>query len=173
MPPLLHKTIRVVYRTLCVLVCLVLVLLTVVVVLVMYEETKRTSYLNRMLRETKVPEQLVTPGEHPLASLFMGLEDRICVLDAYAGNRGLDEMTAGQLKAIQDLELPGEDGMWYLVAFQGDDAVRLLLITIRQVELSSRSTCFHRHQPGVIQVTAHQHEHLPFRSVDFHIGDER
>ena len=172
MPSLLQKAIRVICKALLVFVCLVLAALAVIFIRLIYADIMRTRYIDRLQRETKVPEQLVTPGEHPLASIFLGSEDRICVLEPYASSRGLDEMSAGQLKATQDLELPSEDGMWYLIAFQRDDLVRVLLITIGQVELSSRPMCFFRDQSGVIEVRTQQREYLPIRSVEFHLKGE-
>lgn len=172
MPPLLHKAVRVIFKALLVFACSVLAALTVFVMLIMVGEVKHTSDLNRLLRQTKVPEQLVKPGVHPLASIFLGSEDRICVLEPYASGRGLDEMSARQLKATQDLDLPSEDGMWYLIAFQRDDVVRVLLSTIEQVELSSRPMCFFRDQSGVVEVRTHQREYLPLRSVQFHLKGE-
>ena len=81
-------------------------------------------------------------------------------------------MTAGQLTAIRGLDLPSEEGTWYLVAFERDEIRRVLLITYKQVELASRPICFFRGQSGVIQVHTHDWEHLPLQSVEFHLKGE-
>ena len=169
-----HETLRLLRKGLALLLVIVVAMLAASVALVGWNEFKRTRQLDRLSRETQVPQALIDTGERPLAPLFGSLEERICVLHPYTGNRGIEAMSPEEEQAARRLDLPSEDLTWYLVAFQGKAIARVLLINEATVaELTSDSMCFGQHEIGLIRVQQHPTSPPPIRQVQFIKGSAK
>jgi hypothetical protein len=168
MHPKFHEMRRLLRKGLALLLVIVVATLAASVTLIGWNEFKRTRQLDRLSRETQVPQALIDLGERPLVSLFGPVEERVCVLHPYTGNRGIEAMSPEEEQAVRRLDLPSEDLTWYLVAFQGKAVARVLLINETTVaELASDSMCFGRHDIGLIQVQQHPTWPPPIRQVQF------
>lgn len=93
MHPKFHDTLRLLGKGLALLLVIVVAAVATSVALIGWNEFKRARQLDRLSRETQVPQALTDVGERPLASLFESLEERICVLQPYTGNRGIEAMS--------------------------------------------------------------------------------
>jgi len=139
-----------------------------IITLIGWSEFSRTRYLERLIKETQVPRGLLALGSYPIASIFEPSEEKICVFHSYKGGLREEKMGPAQRQALEDLELPSEDGTWYLIAFRGDDITRVLLIDeSTTVKLVSQSECFEPITSGLFLVQKQSSESPSIPTVKF------
>ena len=164
----LHKALQILARILTYLLAIAALLIVVSIALIGWSEFLRTRHLERLHGETQLPQELIYVGQYPLTSIFVNTENRICVWHSYKANLKNEEMTLGQSRSVRNLELPYEDLTWYLIAFNGDQISRVLLIdeTI-EIKLASESRCFSSRDNGHILVQKQSSETSSILKVEF------
>ena len=136
--------------------------------LVGWSEFSRARYLDRLINETQVPRELLTLGSHPIASIFETSEEKICVFHSYKGGLRDEKTSSAQRRVVKNLELPSEDGTWYLIAFRGGETTRVLLIDESiVVKLASQSDCFEPKTSGLFLVQKHFSESPSIPTMEF------